>query len=144
MKQHVRSILIFSVVFAILNLIGCGGSSTSPSSQPQIIQGSVSTDTGLGIKVVHFSTTKAGTLSSSLNWNNTSNIFDTYLIKGTCSVGQLLLEGPGCEHTDAIAEDISDNKPAVFTSAVSVGAYSFVMAYLGIANDTATYRIEIN
>jgi hypothetical protein len=144
MKQHMRSILILSVVFAILNLIGCGGSSTSPSSQPQIIQGSISTDTGLGIKVVPFSTTKAGTLSSSVNWSNTTNDFDTYLINGTCSVGQLLLGASGCEYTDAIAEDISHNKPAVFTSAVSVGAYSLVMAYLGLADDTATYRIEVN
>ena len=141
-----RSILILSVVFAIFNLIGCGGSSTSPSSQPQIIQGSVSTDTFLlgTIKLVHFSTTKAGTLSSSVNWNNTNNNFDTYLLKGTCTIAKLLSEESGCAYEDRLAGDESDNKPAVFTAAVSVGAYTLIMAYEALAADTATYRMEVN
>ena len=142
-----RSILILSVVFAIFNLIGCGGSSTSPSSQSQIIQGSVSTDTGtflLGLKVVHFSTAKAGTLSSSVNWNNTNNDFDTYLLKGTCTIAKLLSEESGCAYEDRLAGDESDNKPSVFTAAVSVGAYTLIMAYEALAADTATYRMEVN
>ena len=147
MKQHVKSILILSVVFAIFNLIGCGGSSTSPSSQPQIIQGSASTDTFLLgiIKLVHFSTTKAGTLSSSVNWNNASNDFDTYLLKGTCTIAMLLSEASGCAYPDRLAGDESDNKPSVFTVAVSVGAHTLLIGREGVfVDDTVTYRMEVN
>ena len=147
MKQHVKSILILSVVFAIFNLIGCGGSSTSPSSQPQIIQGSASTDTFLLgiIKLVHFSTTKAGTLSSSVNWNNASNDFDTYLLKGTCTIAMLLSEESGCAYEDRLAGDESDNKPSVFTVAVSVGAHTLLIGREEVfVDDTVTYRMEVN
>jgi len=125
-----------------LGLAGCGGSPSSPSDQPQLIEGTLSIP-GYDGNLVNFTATRAGTLSASVDWGSAEIDIDIYLITTTCTYGQLLAESVGCAQADSVAMDESYAKPAVFSHTVTPGAYTLVL----VNNDStvsATYRLEIS
>ena len=143
MNRHIEPALVLIMVCAVFSLAGCGGSSTSPSAQLQIIQGSRSL-AAAGTDVVNFVATRAGSLSASVDWTNADNDIDTFLVGATCSFSDLLTEAAGCAEADTIASDESLAKPAVFTATVAEGAYTLILTMYSGTTDTVTWRIEIN
>ena len=123
-------------------LTGCGGGSpTTPSSAPSAIQGTIA----LGVfqfAVVHFSVDRAGTLSSRVDWSNSTNDIDTALLRGRCTVDQVLGEAPGCNEAAAVVSDDSVNKPSVFSPAVQSGDHTLIIFNWGPGADTSSYRLE--
>ena len=133
-----------TAAYAIVLLTGCGGDSPmSPSSMPQVVQGSVAVQ-GIDLVVVHFQVNRQGTLSSRVDWNDSGNDIDTGLLPGTCSVAQILIEVAGCGEADALAIDDGFDKPSRFTAPVAPGAHTLLVANVGPTPDTASYRLEIN
>ena len=152
MNRHIEPALVLIMVCAVFSLAGCGGSSTSPSAQPQIIQGSRSL-AAAGTDVVNFVATRAGSLSASVDWTNADHDIDTFLVGGTCLFSDLLNQVAGCVDGDIMASDDSLAKPAVFTATVTERPYTLILSNSGsfIVNfnlfgdaNTVTWRIEIN
>ena len=131
------------VTCVALGLAGCGGSSSSPSAQPQLIEGTISLLAG-GIDVVNFTATRAGTLSASVNWTSAENDVDIFLVKANCSVANLVAESAGCAESDTVASDERLVMPAVFSTAVTTGPYTLILSNFSSASESATYRLEIN
>ena len=124
---------------------GCGGSPTAPSG-PQVFEGTLlvpSIDDNDG-GVFNFTANRAGTLSARVDWTNPETDIDIYLVPGTCTRADLQGDNPGCGVSDAIADDETLNKPAVFTVAVTERAYTFVVTNYSAVSETVTYRLEIN
>ena len=143
MNRNIEPALVVIVVGVVFSLAGCGGSSTSPSAQPQIIQGSRTLAEG-GLDVVTFVATRAGSLSASVDWTNADHDIDTFLVGGTCLFSDLLNQVAGCVDGDIRASDDSLAKPAVFTATVAEGAYTLILTMYSGTTDTVTWRIEIN
>jgi len=130
------------VACVALGLAGCGGSPSSPSDQPQLIEGTLSLP-GYDGNLVNFTATRAGTLSASVDWVSAETDVDLYLLNATCTYGQLLAESVGCAQADSVATDESYAKPAVFSTTVTPGGYTLVLANLG-PTVSVTYRLEIS
>jgi hypothetical protein len=121
---------------------GCSrDSATAPSSLPQIVQGTVALEV-FQLAVVNFRVDRAGSLSSRVDWNNSANDIDTALVRGHCTVAQILAEVAGCNEAAAIATDDSFNKPSVLSPSVQPGDHTLVIFNFGPAADTSTYRLE--
>ena len=122
--------------------VGCGGGSpTAPSNVPSAVQGTVALAV-FQFAVVHFSVDRAGTLSSRVDWSNANNDIDTALLRGRCTVDQVLGETQGCNEAAAIASDDSFSKPSVFSPAVQSGDHTLIIFNWGPGADTSSYRIE--
>ena len=131
------------VACVALGLAGCGGSSSSPSAQPQLIEGTISLLAG-GVDVVNFTATRAGTLSASVNWTSAENDVDIFLVKANCSLANLVAESAGCAESDTVASDERLVMPAVFSTTVTTGSYTLILTNFTSASESATYRLEIN
>jgi len=130
------------VACVALGLAGCGGSPSSPSDQPQLIEGTISLP-GYDGNLVNFTATRAGTLSASVDWVSAEIDVDIFLLKATCTLEQLLFDLAGCAWSDSVAKDESYAKPAVFSTTVTPGGYTLVLANLG-PTVSVTYRLEIS
>jgi len=130
------------VACVALGLAGCGGSPSSPSDQPQLIEGTLSLP-GYDGNLVNFTATRAGTLSASVDWVSAETDVDLYLLNATCTYGQLLAESVGCAQADSVAMDESYAKPAVFSTTVTPGVYTLVLDNWG-PTVSVTYRLEIS
>ncbi len=130
------------VACVALGLAGCGGSPSSPSDQPQLIEGTISLPAYDG-NLVNFTATRAGTLSASVDWVSAEIDVDIYLLNATCTYGQLLAESVGCAQADSVATDESYAKPAVFSTTVTPGVYTLVLDNWG-PTVSVTYRLEIS
>lgn len=124
---------------------GCGGSPTAPSG-PQVFEATllVPSIDDIDAGLLNFTANRAGTLSARVDWTNSETDIDIFLLPGTCTRADVQAENPGCEDSDAIAEDVTLNKPAVFTVAVTERAYTFVVLNYSAVSETVTYRLEIN
>ena len=64
-EVQTRRLLVITAVVMVacvtLGLAGCGGSPSSPSAQPQLIEGTISRNAGGG-NIVNFTATREGTL----------------------------------------------------------------------------------
>ena len=124
---------------------GCGGgndaSPASPSNVPSVIQGVVGLG-GFQFAVVQFSVDRAGTLSSRVDWNNATNDIDTALLRGRCTVDQVLTQAPGCNEAALIAIDESSSKPSVLSPSVQSGDHTLLIFNFGPGADTSSYRLE--
>ena len=132
------------VAFVALASAGCGGggSPSSASAQPQLIEGTLTLPPD-EIDVVNFTATRAGTLSASVDWGSAENDVDIFLLNATCTLEQLLFDLAGCAWSDSVAKDESYAKPAVFSTTVTPGVYTLVLANLG-PTVSVTYRLEIS
>ncbi len=132
------------VVCAVGGLAGCDGDSgMSPSSMPQVIEGTIDLPP-LTFDAISLQINRDGTFSSNVNWNEATNNIDSGILEGTCTKDQLEGEVEGCAPEDALAFDDSLDKPSVFTAPVTAGAHTVVLIHLGRGADTLTYRFEIN
>ena len=102
MRQLLVITAAVMVACVALGLAGCGGSPSSPSVQPQLIEGTISLLAG-GTDVVNFTATRAGTLSASVNWTSAESDVDIFLVKANCSVANLVAESAGCAESDTVA-----------------------------------------
>ena len=146
MQYGTTCLSIVILTGSMFSLIGCSNSTTSPSAQPHLHQGSLSLGTGPeSIKVVNFGSPRTGILSASDDWTNSDNDIDIYLFQATCSIVHIAANEAGCTEEEAIASDTTDRKPATVTSAVTINGYTLVIVnYNDYISDTATYRLEIN
>ena len=130
----------------MLSLLGCSDSTTSPSAQPYLNEGSISLGTGPeSIKLVNFGSPRTGVLTASVDWTNSDNDIDIYLFQATCSIAQIVANETGCTEDEALSSDTGGRKPATLPSAVTVGGYThLILNYNEVTSDTATYRVEIN
>ena len=122
---------------------GCGGSPSSASAQPQLIEGTITLLAG-ETDVVNFTATRAGTLSASVDWTTPGGDVDIYLLKANCSLANLYAEVAGCRESDVVASDEGFVRPAVFSTAVTTGQYTLVLFNMGSVSASATYRLEIS
>jgi hypothetical protein len=143
MRRLLAVTVAVMVACVALGLAGCGGSPSSPSAQPQLIQGTISLLAGGG-DVVNFTATRAGTLSASVNWTSAENDVDIFLVKANCSVANLVAESAGCAESDTVASDERLVMPAIFSTAVTTGPYTLILSNFSSASESATYRLEIN
>lgn len=139
---HLVAILLVTLALADT---GCGGrddgSPAAPSSVPSVVQGTVA----LGVfqlAVVTFRVDRAGSLSSRVDWNDANNDIDTVLLRGRCTVDQILAEVAGCNEMAAIATDESLTKPSVLSPSVQSGDHTLVIFNWGPGTDTSSYRLE--
>ena len=131
---------------------GCGGGSdrpsgggatnpTAPSNAPSIVQGTVALEV-FQLAVLNFSVNGAGTIFSRVDWNTANNDIDTALVRGRCTVTQVLAEAPGCTETAAIATDDTLNKPSVLSAVAQPGDHTLLIFNFGPGADTTSYRLE--
>ena len=142
MQRQLAITAAVMVACVALGLAGCGGSPSSPSDQPQLIEGTISLTAYEG-NLVNFTATRAGTLSASVDWVSAEIDVDLYLLNATCTYGQLLAESVGCAQADSVAMDESYAKPAVFSHPVTPGVYTLVFSNYG-PTVSVTYRLEIS
>ena len=139
-----RRVAILLVTTALADT-GCGGgndaSPASPSNVPSVIQGTVGLG-GFQFAVVQFSVDRAGTLSSRVDWNTATNDLDTALLRGRCTVDQVLAEASGCNGAALIASDEGSGKPSVLNPSVQSGEHTLLIFNFGPGADTSSYRLE--
>ena len=132
-------------IFVLVAGTGCGGSPTAPSG-PQVFEGSLVVQSVFDNEgaVFTFTANRAGTLSATVDWTNSGTDIDAYLFPGTCRLADFQVDTAGCGEDDFLAQDVSLDKPASFSVAVTNRAYTLLVVNLSFASETATYRIEIN
>ena len=139
------STLRLAALAAIATLCAqCGGSSAGPtalSNAPSVVQGSAQLSP-FQFALINFRVDSGGTLTARIDWGNANNDFDTALLRGRCSVNQILSEAPGCTETATIASDESFAKPSALSTAVQAGDYTLIVFNFGPGSDTAGYRLE--
>lgn len=124
--------------------VQCGGSSAGPtglSNAPSVVQGSAQLSP-FQFALINFRVDSGGTLTARIDWGNANNDIDTALLRGRCSVNQILSEAPGCTETATIASDESFAKPSALSTAVQAGDYTLVIFNFGPGSDNAGYRLE--
>jgi hypothetical protein len=142
MTHHLRFVAAVAVLVALASA-GCGGSPSSASAQPQLIEGTLTLPPDEA-DVVNFTATRAGTLSASVDWTAPGEVdVDIYLLKANCSLEDLYAEVAGCRESDVVASDEGVVRPAVFSTAVTTGQYTFVLFNNDSVSASATYRLEI-
>ena len=116
----------------------------APSPTPQVVEGTVNLAAFFDITVVPVQINRQGTLSSRVDWTNAANDIDSGLLRGTCSVAQIVAEATGCREEDGLAFEDSLNKPSEFTAPVTPGDHTLVLFNYGDFPDTVSYRLEVN
>ena len=94
------------------------------------------------VAVLSFSVDRAGTLSIRVDWNNANNDIDTALLRGRCTVDQVVAEASGCNEAAVIAIDDSLDKPSGLSPSVQAGDHTLVMFNWGPGADTSSYRLD--
>jgi hypothetical protein len=67
---------------------------------------------------------------------------DTALLRGRCTVTQILSEAPGCTETATVAIDESLTRPSMLSPSVQAGDHTLVIFNFGPGTEAATYRLE--
>ncbi len=135
----------FAALAAIATLCAqCGGRSagpTAPSNAPSVVQGSAQLSP-FQFALINFRVDSGGTLTARIDWGNANNDIDTALLRGRCSVSQILSGASGCTETATIASDESFAKPSALSTTVQAGDHTLVVFNFGPGSDTAGYRLE--
>ena len=146
------------IVAAAMVAAHCGGKSPAPTAPsttpvtpapapivptpaPSVVQGSTNL-TSFQFAVINFGVELAGTLTSRVDWGNAANDIDTVILRGRCTVTQILDEAPGCTETATVVIDEGDSKPSVLSSSVQSGDHTLLIFNFGPGTDSATYRLE--
>jgi hypothetical protein len=108
---------------------------------PSVIQGAVQLSV-FQFAVISFRVDRAGSLASRVEWSNANNDVDTAIIRGRCTVTQILDEAAGCTETATVAIDETVTRPSVLSPSVEVGDHTLIIFNFGPGTDTATYRVE--
>ena len=119
---HRSAILLVTVALAHT---GCGGRPTSPSNVPSVIQGTVTLQ-AFHLAVIHFSVDRASTLSTRVDWNSANNDIDTALLRGGCTIDEILFEGLTCKGPE-LATDYTPSKPSVLSLSVQSGKLGYLV-----------------
>ena len=146
MAGTLRRVASVFVVVAGLTY-GCGGRSSTPGTAPSSVSSTIQGSFQLGplqFAVVSFRVDRAGTLASRVDWGNPNNDIDTAIIRGRCTVDQLIAEAAGCNEAAAVVTDEGLAKPSVVSPSVSVGDHTLIILNWGPGLDTPSYRLEGN
>jgi hypothetical protein len=125
----------------LLPLMACGGTSTGPSPN-EVSAGSMAITSGEFI-VTSFNLDARAPLHVQVDWSNTSNDLDAFLIRGTCSRDDVLTAKPACT-MDAVfvGAGTGTTKPETFTTAaVEAGAYTLLVVNRGAGNDSCNFKV---
>jgi len=133
---HRSAILLATVALAHT---GCGGSPTSPSNVPSVIQGTVVLGS-FHLAVIDFNVDSAGTLSTRVDWNSANADIDSLLLLGGCTIDEIITEGLWCG--PPIAEEYVLGKPSVLSASVQRGPHTLVIINFGAETETCSYRLE--
>jgi hypothetical protein len=136
---------VFVVVAALT--CGCGGksstpeSATAPSNVPSTIQGSFQLGP-LQFAVVSFHVDRAGTLASRVDWGNPNNDIDTAIIRGRCTVDQLIAEAAGCNEAAPSAPP-GPRRTDTFSFTLPAGSRSSVLTGpVRVANGVLDVKLD--
>ncbi len=78
-----------------------------------------------------------------VDWADRNNDVDTAMLRGRCSVDQVLTETPGCNEAAAIAIDSSRTKPSYLRPSIQAGDYTLVIFNFGpVSERRVFYHIE--
>jgi hypothetical protein len=133
--------LRFAPVVVVALTLACGKNTTSPTSISQASQGSIA----LGIyqlAMVTFRSDSASAFSSRTDWMSAANVLATFLMRGRCTMEQVLLESGNCGENAAIAKNTSRSKPSTLSASLQTGDYTLVIVNGGPGTETASYRLE--
>ena len=114
---------------------------TAPSNVPSVVQGSAQLSP-FQFAVINFVVDRPGTLASRVDWSNANNDIDTAILRGRCTVSQILNEAPGCTETATIAIDETVARPSVLSPSVQGGDHTLLIFNFGPDAEAATYRLE--
>lgn len=131
------------VLVAITAACGKNTTATSPTSGPQTSQGTVALSV-YQLAVVTFRVDSGTTFSSRTDWASASNAFATFVMRGRCTMQQVLLESGGCGEAAAVAKNSAQSKPLTLSTSLQAGDHTFVIANGGPGSDTVSYRLEGN
>ena len=142
MSKSAPALAIF--LTGLVSAGACGGSTSNPaapSNPPSVIQGSVALGT-FQFAVVNFRVDRAGSLSSQVDWANASNDVDTVIVRGRCTVEQILAEAVGCNEAAAVVTDEGYAKPSAFSPSVETGDHALIIFNWGPGTETCSYRLQ--
>ena len=134
-----------ALLFSLISGVGCGANPTGPTLQPQRIEGTLTVG-GSYLALETFSVTRAGSLTSSVDWQDASVDIDSGLVRGRCTPEQLRNESSGCGESDFLTFDNSSSaKPSMLHLAQVVpGTYTLVVvSFLNQPMQNVTYRIQV-
>src|SRR5262245_25041971 len=100
-------------------------SSTAPGNS-QSSQGTVSLSV-FQLAIVTFKMDATGTFSSRVDWTAATNDVNTVLVRGRCTMEQILLESGTCSDVTAVAKDNSPAKPSSLSISLQPGDYTLVI-----------------
>ena len=150
--RTLTSLLI--VACAIAGTARCDDNAIAPDAVAlQVLEGTRNLPLN-SLVVVPFQINQAGTLRSTVDWNNFGSDLDTAIMLGTCTADQINQGGvPGCpSHTDLVREDATalgfDDtvglKPSFINTQVSPGPHTLVVwNFSAFQNEVFFYRIEV-
>ena len=144
MTSTVRRLAIVSI--AAVAPLGCGGSGTDSPTSPStsatsVLEGTVTLGS-YQLAVVNFTVARSGSTSSRVDWGSAANDIDSALLRGRCSVEQVLAEAVGCTESAALAIEGSLAKPSVLSTSVQAGDHTLVLLNFGPGTETTSYRLD--
>jgi hypothetical protein len=122
---------------------GCRDSTTAPTPVERTLEGTAPLGP-LTLTVVHFNVDGAGVVSSNVDWTSASNDIDTGIVRGRCTVDQILRGAAGCTQGSAIDSDATAQKPSELSASLETGEHTLIIINFGPGADTVTYRIDGN
>jgi hypothetical protein len=136
-----------TLLVVLISSTGCGGGKSNPaapsSNTPAVIQGTVTLG-AFQFAVVNFRADRAGSLSSQVDWVNASNDIDTAIVRGRCTVDQIVAEAPGCNEAAAVVTDEGYAKPSAFSPSVDTGDHALIIFNWGPGAESSSYRLQGN
>jgi hypothetical protein len=146
--MSVKSVSRAVIVLLAASMTACGDDSSAPTAptpppapSPSTIQGSVSL-AAFQFAVINLVVDRAGTLSSRVDWASSNNDIDTAVIRGRCSVTQILSEAPGCTEAATVAIDETTTRPSVLSPSVQPGDHTLIIFNFGPGTETASYSLQ--